>query len=223
MPLPPDRLVAGYPTRLLDLQFGDLRIELLTIKRLEDYVDAAALLRDPDAPEPPYWAHLWTGSRALARLVAVEINCAGRRVVEIGCGLGLAGIVAARRGARVTMLDRIWEGVCFAAANAALNACPVHVIQGDLRSPGLRGEFDYCLAADVTYDPSLQEAVAAFLARHLAPGGRAWCTESVRTVDHGLRRTCEGHGLLVTEREVCEPDDGHEVPVRLTQVVRAER
>jgi len=56
---------------------------------------------DPNAPEPPYWAHLWTGSRALARWVAMEIECPGKRVVEIGCGLGLAGIVAARRGGSV--------------------------------------------------------------------------------------------------------------------------
>jgi predicted nicotinamide N-methyase len=223
MPLAPDRLVAGYPTRQVGFRFGDLRVDLLTVKRLEDYVDTAALLRDPAAPEPPYWAHVWTGSRALARLLAVEIDCAGKRIVEIGCGLGLAGIVAARRGGLVTMIDSVWAGACFAAANAALNGCRVHVVQSDLRCPGLRGAFDYCVAADVTYDPSLHEAVAAFLARHLAPDGRAWCAESVRTVDTGFRSRCAPHGLLVTEREVREPDDGRDVPVRLTEVVRVSR
>jgi predicted nicotinamide N-methyase len=213
-------IVAGYPTRRVHLQFGEVRITLLTVKRLEDYVDTEALLRDPDAPEPPYWAHLWTGSRALARLVATEIECASRRVIELGCGLGLAGIVAAMRGGTVTLLDCAWEGVSFAAANAALNSCRAHVIQSDLRSPGLRGMFDYCLAADVTYDPALQEALAVFLAAHLAPGGHAWCAESVRTVDQGFRRACQRQRLQVTEREVREPEDGRDVPVRITEVVR---
>lgn len=216
-------IVAGYPTRALHLQFGGIRVTLLTVKRLEDYVDTQALLRDPDAPEPPYWAHLWTGSRALTRLVATEIDCAGRRVVEIGCGLGLAGIVAARRGATVTLIDSAWEGACFAAANARLNGCGAHVIQADLRSPGLRGTFDYGLAADITYDPLLQRAVAGFLAVHLAPHGRAWCAESVRTVDQGFRRACEDHGLDATEREVREPEDGRDVPVRITEVMRLAR
>jgi SAM-dependent methyltransferase len=216
------RLVAGYPTRQLHLQLGDIGVDLLTVARLEDYVDPAALLRDADAPEPPYWAHLWTGSRALARLAATQIECAGRRVVEIGCGLGLAGIVAARRGAAATLIDSAWEGACFAAANVTLNRCRAHVIQTDLRAPGLRGVFDYCLAADVTYDPLLQRAVAEFLATHLAPHGRAWCAESVRTVDQGFRVACERHGLTVGERELREPEDGREVAVRLTEVTRVE-
>jgi predicted nicotinamide N-methyase len=215
------RIVAGYPTRQLSLQLGDIHVGLLTVARLEDYVDTAALLRDADAPEPPYWAHLWTGSRALARLVATQIACAGRRVVEIGCGLGLAGIVAARRGATATLIDSAWEGVCFAAANVTLNGCRAHVIQSDLRSPGLRAEFDYCLAAEVTYDPLLQRAVATFLAEHLAPRGRAWCAESVRTTDGRFRVTCESLGLEVSERDVLEPEDGRDIQVRITEVRRA--
>jgi len=213
-------LVAGYPTRRLQLQVAALRIDLLTVKRLEDYVDSEALLRDSEAPEPPYWAHLWTGSRALARLVATEIECTGKRAIDIGCGLGLVGIVAALRGATVTLIERVWEGARFAAANTALNGCRAHVVQGDLCAPGLRGPFDHCFAADVTYDPLLQEALAEFVAVHLAPGGRVWCTESVRTVDQGFRRACEARGLAVSEREVREPEDGHEVPVRITEVTR---
>jgi len=218
-PLTPEpAIVAGYPTRQLRLQLGALGVDLLTVKRLEDYVDTDALLRDADAPEPPYWAHLWTGSRALARLVATDIDCAGRRIIELGCGLGLAGVVAARRGAVVTLMDSAWAGVCFAAANAALNGCGAQVMQADLCLPGLRGVFDGALAADVTYDPVLQVAVAGFLAAHLAPGGRAWCAESVRTVDQGFRRACESRGLQVMEHEVREPEDGREVPVRISEV-----
>jgi predicted nicotinamide N-methyase len=212
-------VIASYPVRPLTFDFGGLRVRLLVIKRLEDYVDTEALLRDPDAPEPPYWAHVWPGSRALAQRMS-QATCAGRRVVEIGCGLGLAGIVAALRGAAVTLFDAAPEGVQFARANAALNGCNVGVLQTDVRCPGIRGLFDYCLAADVTYDPTLQRAVAGFAAAHLAPAGRAWCAESVRTLDHGFRRTCEAHGLQVSEREAREFDEGREVPVRLTEVCR---
>ena|SRR5579862_4096875 len=214
-------MVAGYPTRRLRLQFGDVAVELLTVQRLEDHVDADALLRDSDAPDPPYWAHLWTGSRALARVIATEIDCARKRVVEIGCGLGLVGIVAALRGATVMLLDSARDGTRFAAANVTLNGCGASVLQSDLRAPGVRGLFDYCLAADVTYDPALQRALAAFLAVHLAPDGRLWCAESVRTVDEGFRRACEAHQLVVREREVREPEDGREVAVRITEVTRA--
>jgi predicted nicotinamide N-methyase len=209
--------IAGYPVRPVTFDFDGRQVRLLVIKRLEDYVDTEALLRDPDAPEPPYWAHVWPGSHTLAQRMS-RADCAGQRVVEIGCGLGLAGIVAALRGAQVTLFDAAREGVQFARANAAVNGCCVGVVQTDIRRPGIRGLFDYCLAADVTYDPGLQSAVARFVAAHLAPAGRAWCAESVRTLDPGFRRACEACGLQVNECEAREFDEGREVPVRLTEV-----
>ena len=213
-------VVAGYPTRRVHLECGALRIQLLVVARLEDYVDAATLLRDANAPEPPYWAHPWVGGRALARVIATEVPCAGRRVIEIGCGLGVAGIVAAACGASVTMIDTVHAALQFVRANAALNGCRVHRVQADLRNPGVRGAFDYCLAADVTYDPALQVALAGFLADHLSPGGRAWCAESVRTLDQGFRQACEQRGLQTNERTVREPDEGRETSVRITEVQR---
>jgi predicted nicotinamide N-methyase len=214
------RQVAGYATRQQEMALGDLRVRLLTVGRLEDYVDADELLRNPDAAEPPYWAHLWPGSRVLARLVATEIACRSRRVIEVGCGVGLVGVVAARCGAAVTVIDTAYAALCFARANAAHNGCDVAAIQTDIRCAGVRGPFDYCFAADVTYDPALQTALADFFATHLAAGGRAWCAESVRTFDQGFRRACEAHGFGVTERTLQEPDDGRSVSVRLTEVRR---
>jgi predicted nicotinamide N-methyase len=212
--------VAGYPTRAIRLGFGTIDIDLLTVRRLEDYVDTAALLRDADAPEPPYWAHLWTGSRHLAGLLATRIACGGRRAIDIGCGLGLVGVVAARRGARVIAIDSTHAALAFARANAARNACALYAVQADVAHPGLRGPYDLCLAADVTYDPRLQHAIGAFLAAHLSPAGEAWCVESVRTMDPGFRRACEAQGLCVSEYEDRAPDDGRDVWGRVTTVTR---
>jgi predicted nicotinamide N-methyase len=200
------------------VQVGVTTVQLLVVARLEDYVDAEALLRDSDAAEPPYWAHLWPGSRALARLLATEVDCRGRRGVDIGCGLGLAGIAAAKRGAAVTMIDTDHAALCFTRASAALNGCSVAVFQSDLREPALRGRFDLCLAADVTYDPALQTALARFVAERLARGGRAWCAESVRTLDRGLHQACEQLGLRTAAYESREFEEGHDVPVRITEI-----
>ena len=210
--------IAGYPARRVVLDLGSLHPQLFVVDGLEDYVDASALLRDSDAPEPPYWAHLWPGARCLARLMTTQAQCTGRRVVEIGCGLGLAGLAAAMRGATVTLLDTAHDALRFAQASADLNNCHVATVRTDVRHPGVRGRFDYCLAADVTYAPLLQIALADFLAAHLASGGRAWCAESVRTFDQGFRLACERHGLQVSEHEAREPDDGREVSVRITEV-----
>jgi predicted nicotinamide N-methyase len=212
--------IAGYPARRIAVDLGGTCTQLYVVDRLEDFVDGDTLLRDADAPEPPYWAHLWPGARCLARLVATQVECGGRRVVEIGCGLGLAGLAAAMRGAHVTMIDTAHAALRFVHASAAMNNRRVATVQTDIRCAGIRGLFDYFLAADVTYDPQLQDALADFLAAHLTPEGHAWLTESVRTFDQGLRRACERHGLQVDERETREPDAGREVVVRITEVHR---
>jgi len=210
--------IAAYQARCRTLNLGGPEVTVWAVEDLDRYVDGAALLRDGDAPEPPYWAHLWPGSLALARLVTTEIACAGRRVIDIGCGLGLVGIAAALRGAAATLIDTSPAALQFARASAVVNDCRVQLLQGDVRQPPLRGHFDYGFAADITYDPILQGAVAALLSAHLAPGGRAWCAESVRTFDQGFQQACTRSGLEVTVRDVRELDEGRTVWVRLTEV-----
>jgi predicted nicotinamide N-methyase len=156
----------------------------------------------------------------LSRLAADEIDCDRRRVVEIGCGLGLVGIAAAMRGADVVMFDFLEAAVRFAQANVALNGCKAAVVRADLNHAPFRSGFDYCLAADVTYDTGLQKALARFFASHLGRDGRAWCVESVRTYDQELQRACKTYGLRTSERMVSEIDEGRTVPVRITEIWR---
>ena len=56
----------------------------------------------------PYWAVLWPSAMALATAVLGSEFPAGRRVLDLGCGLGLAGLAALHRGSDVTFLD--WPG-----------------------------------------------------------------------------------------------------------------
>lgn len=212
--------IAGYPLRVERLRAGDLRVRLLVVSDLEQLVDRAALLRDAAVAEPPYWAYLWTASRVLARLVADGDHWRGARVVEVGCGLGLAGIVAAMKGAVVTAADMAAEALAIARASAGLNGCGIEVVRDDLRRSSLAGPFDCCLAADVAYEPSMQSGLASFLDSCLAPRGYAWCVDSVRTRDTGFRDACEARALRVVEWEVMERDDGHAVPVRVVRVQR---
>ena len=52
----------------------------------------------------PYWAELWPSALALARVVARR-PLTGRRVIELGCGLGLPALAAALAGGRVLATD----------------------------------------------------------------------------------------------------------------------
>ena len=91
-----------------------------------------AILRPPD-PEAliseeafereeflPYWAELWPSGLALAEEVAA-LPLAGRRVLELGCGLGLPSLAAALAGADVLATDWSPDAVALLRENAARN------------------------------------------------------------------------------------------------------
>jgi hypothetical protein len=112
------RTIAGFVARRVSTTVGADRLTLWEVDDLERHVDRDALLRD-DAPAPPYWAHCWSGARVLAERVPRDAG----RVLEIGCGLGLPGLTAARRGARVVFADRVATPLAFVARDAAVTNC----------------------------------------------------------------------------------------------------
>ena len=59
----------------------------------------------------PYWAELWPSGLALADYVAT-LDLAGRRVLELGCGLALPSFAAALGGADVLATDWAPEALC---------------------------------------------------------------------------------------------------------------
>ncbi len=114
------------------------------------------------APIAPYWAVLWRSGQALARLLA-RGDLAGTRVIELGCGLGVPSLAAARAGAEVLATDSDPEALELLARNAAALGLDVATAQFDFRDsasmpPG--APFDLALAADVLYE---EESVGPLL------------------------------------------------------------
>src|SRR2546426_1808678 len=95
--------IGDFDAVLERVSVGDASVALWRVAALERHLDGAALLAAADVPEPPYWAHLWSGAVVLAAAVPRR---GARTVLELGCGLGLPGLTAACRGARVTFVDR---------------------------------------------------------------------------------------------------------------------
>jgi len=60
---PTARSIAGFGASVTSLDVGDDRVCFVSVADLERHVDRDALLRADDPPEPPYWAHCWSGAR----------------------------------------------------------------------------------------------------------------------------------------------------------------
>jgi predicted nicotinamide N-methyase len=194
------------------------RVALWEVDDLERYVDRAALLAASDPPDPPYWAHCWSGARVLADAVPARAG----RAIEIGCGLGLPGVVAARRGARVLFVDRVAAPLAFVRASLAANgAVAAGLVVADVRRPAWRACFDLVLAAEILYDRDALPSLAASLARLVAPGGRILLADGHRIDTRGFYEAARDCGLVWTARDHAVREEGLPVTVTLATMRRA--
>ncbi len=131
------------------------------------------------APLAPYWSVLWRSGVALAREIAGEW-LDGLRVVELGCGLGMPSLVAARGGAEVLATDAEAEALELVERNARENGLTVATarIEWDAADDLVaRGPFDIVLAADVLYE---RESVARLLSLLPRLGHEVWLADPRR-------------------------------------------
>jgi predicted nicotinamide N-methyase len=122
---------------------------------------------------PPFWASAWAGGQALARYILDHPEvAAGRRVLDLGAGSGLAGIAAAMTGAvAVTANDIDPYALAAITLNARANRASVAGVDDDLLD-GDGGDADLVLAGDVFYSKAMAERMMPFLERITARGAR---------------------------------------------------
>ena len=132
-----------------------------------------------EAP-PPFWAFAWAGGQGLARyLLDHPEEVAGRYVVDLASGSGLAAIAAAKAGAGEVCAVEIDPLAARAIElNAGLNDVRVRVIEGNVLGQGLAelavpvgGEpAPLVIAGDVFYSEEMSAGVLTFLRRAARDG-----------------------------------------------------
>ena len=117
----------------------------------------------------------------LAKAILHEPWTPGTPALEIGCGLGLGGIVALSMGLSVTFSDYDPCALHFAADNARLNGYEAfHTLQIDWRTPPTDLRVPVILGSDLLYDGKIVAPLVAFLNQTLAPGGVCLLTDQDR-------------------------------------------
>lgn len=192
-----------------------LETELIALDLITSAVEAGGarvVLRKPRSAEAliseddfagderlPYWADVWPSSRALAGTLRGEAG-AGRRLLELGCGVGLVSLTALRAGFDVTATDYYHD----ALRVARLNACRL-VGDGDDRLttryvdwralPDDLGVFDVVCAADVLYEREYAELVAQTIDRTLAREGVVLIADPGRSALAPFREQMRARGF----------------------------
>lgn len=155
----------------------------------------------------PYWAELWPASVLLAAWLVAGPGVgavAGRRCLDLGCGMGLSAMAGAAAGGRVLAVDYELAAVAHAAGNIRENGLDAAVAVMDWRHPACApGVFDVIWGSDILYESRFYEPLISLFRRLLAPGGRIILSEPWREVSRPVwdRLAADGFGVTRLLRE----------------------
>jgi predicted nicotinamide N-methyase len=161
--------------------------------------DEARVIGEP-RDRLPYGVALWPAAIALAHEVASRADgFRGRRVLELGAGTGLPGLVAAALGGRVVQTDR--DAV-------ALAVCRRNGERNRIRTIGYRladwaawadaGRYEWILGADILYAEATHPHLRRIFETSLAPGGRVLLADPFRGAGLRLLEALEADGWAVS-------------------------
>ncbi len=145
----------------------------------------------------PYWTELWPSSLVLCSwLERNRGRIAGRRCLDLGCGIGLTSLVGGHLGARVLGIDYEEAALAHAAENARLNGVPSPAWAAmDWRRPCVAGgAFDFVWGGDIMYERRFVDPVLAVCGHALAEGGSGWVAEPGREVYDAFLKALPGRG-----------------------------
>lgn len=146
----------------------------------------------------PYGIVLWPAAIALAHEVASR-GLAGKRILELGAGTGLPGIVAASLGARVVQTDRQQLVLHVCKQNAERNGVTTidHRI-ADWTAWDDTERYDLIIGSDILYAEPLHPPLRHIFETNLAPSGTILLSDPFREQSVRLLQTMEAEGWRVT-------------------------
>jgi predicted nicotinamide N-methyase len=177
------RIHRRYQTVTQMLRFGSIEFPFTRIKEPDRVLDEACAeedrrdkLKGQQRPGEelslPYWAELWESAVGVGQFLAAHrASLPHRSVLDLGCGMGLAGTVAAALGWSVTLADLERAALLFARLNTEPWRARARVRRLDWRVDQLDEKFDLILGADVLYDRAQWEHLDRFWQQHLNDEG----------------------------------------------------
>lgn len=182
--------MSGFSTRnvLLDVSGQPYRLRVLTDLQQFGDPDGHAAALGISSAQWSLFGQVWPAGQRLAEAMH-GFDIAGKRILELGCGIGLASLVLQRRGADVVASDIHPQAEPFLAYNAALNALPaVHYrqLRWDVDLPSL-GRFDAIIASDVLYERGQVALIGEVIERCAKPAAEVVVTDPGR--GHSARLT----------------------------------
>ena len=178
---------------------------------------------DPDDTfhDFPLWAKIWEASIILADHLSGIKAEPQKRFLEIGSGLGIAGIVASSFGHHVTLTEYNADALNFAHANAQHNLSSeessLEITRLDWNNPQLEGSFDYIIGSEVIYKDRDYDPILSLFKAFLKPDGEIILAERVRKTTLEFFRQMTEFFDVKAQKKILRSEEG-EIRVMLCRM-----
>jgi predicted nicotinamide N-methyase len=215
-----DELAAEYDLQVTGYRFGECDFRFLSVRdsyALLDRISPEEFLKDE---QMPYWAEIWPASVTLSNVIMDKLDLAGKSVIELGTGVGIASVAAARKGARVLATDYSTEALRFVVYNALLNGITLETGRLDWRMVMTDEKFDVVIAADVLYERVNLLPIVTAIDALLKKGGAAYIADPRRRLAEQFLELVGENGFAVTETEMHDAVGDQTVSVTIYKLER---
>jgi predicted nicotinamide N-methyase len=176
-------------------KMGSIPLHLWSIRNMDRALDELCTRYAPETPEEetrlldlcPYFATVWPSSRALGAFMSERKSRFNKKSgIEVGCGLGLPSILAAKIGSSILATDFHPDVPYWLEKNASLNQVRIPYAHWDWTNPEpgseIRlGTYDFVLASDVLYEKRHPADLVRALNRLIVPGGSIFLSDPGRS------------------------------------------
>lgn len=192
----------GYTTRILTIPVGGHDYRIRALSDLQQFADPTGRAQRAGIHSSLWslFGQIWPSGQVLADTMD-RFDITGKRVLELGCGLGLASLVLAHRGADVVASDHHPLAESFLAYNAGLNDLPaLHYRDLPWELPDTTlGRFDLIIGSDVLYERGHAHQIATMMERHAQPSAELLLTDPGRGNVGAFSRAMAVQGYTVDE------------------------
>ncbi|NTU57618.1 MAG: methyltransferase domain-containing protein [Chlorobiaceae bacterium] len=217
-----EELASEYDLKDNGYCFGGVDFSFLSVQdsyALLDRISPEEFVKDE---QMPYWAEIWPAAVTLSHVLMEQLDLEGKSVIELGAGVGIASVAAARKGARVLATDYSTEALKFVRYNALRNGVQLDTGRLDWRMVMTDEKFDIVIAADVLYERVNLLPIVTAIDTLLAPGGAAYIADPRRRLAEQFLELVAENGFRVSETQSHDAVGDQTIAVTIYKLERVE-
>lgn len=189
--------------------FGEYDIHYRSFKNRNQFDDVGGIAEalGVSSASWPIFGLVWQSGEILAQLMA-NYDLGSKRILEVGCGVGLASLVLNKRLANISATDIHPLAREYLGHNTTLNSdreIPFFRTNWSDVQDGSNGEFDLVIASDVLYERPHNELLSIFIEYYARATSEVIIVDAGRGFSNKFTKLMAANGFSVDQLDAIAP------------------